>query len=129
MSEPVLNNSGTAKSAFKANLSKQGRFSLIITGWQAADKSFLSDVTELRLVVSSDGVLSCDEPACGAESRSFCLTPTTRSLFLCAQTRGLFPPSSETNATHIRARWRESHWDSRSTHHQRVAVFVISASL
>ena len=69
MSKPVLDNSGTAKSAFKANLSKQGKFSLIITGWQAADKSFLSDVTELRLVVSSDGVLSCDEPACGAESR------------------------------------------------------------
>ena len=69
MSKPVLDNSGTAKSAFKANLSKQGRFSLIITGWQAAGESFQSDVTELRLVVSSDGVLSCDEPACGAESR------------------------------------------------------------
>ena len=59
MSKPVLDNSGTAKSAFKANLSKQGKFSLIITGWQAADKSFLSDVTELRLVVSSLRIACC----------------------------------------------------------------------
>ena len=70
MSKPVLDNSGTAKRAFKANLSKQGRYSLIITGWQAAGESFLSDVTELRLARESSLVSPVPQKKTGPPLRN-----------------------------------------------------------
>ena len=81
MSKPILDNSAKAKADFKAKILFETAFIINIPGWQIADANYAAAETAFTITVSSEGVLGCVEPTCGAVSRSFGLTQTTRPLY------------------------------------------------